>query len=201
MSRPFVFGGGAVAELLAVCNTENSSPGWRNWQTQRTQNPPGRKPLGGSTPPPGTRAQTGAFNICTRNRERPATSDLTMTGVWETLKSYFWWSYERGGLHYDVMVTLILVFVFLSPLVVNFNDKPVERMPHPTRVVLLPDGNSGYIYQIDAAAVAGANGSVKTRLQRVIEPIAGEVEVARYEEVRDSSGHVVAYKVWVQRSF
>jgi hypothetical protein len=29
-------------------------PGWRNWQTQRTQNPPRFTPRGGSTPPPGT---------------------------------------------------------------------------------------------------------------------------------------------------
>jgi hypothetical protein len=124
-----------------------------------------------------------------------------MTRFLQILKSYFWWSYDRGSLHYDVMVTLILVFVFFSPLVINFNDKPTGRLPHPTRVVLLPDGNSGYIYQIDAAAVAGGNGSVEARLQRVIEPIAGEVEVARYEEVRDGFGHVVAYKVWVQRTF
>ena len=30
-------------------------PGWRNWQTQWTQNPPDRKILAGSTPAPGTR--------------------------------------------------------------------------------------------------------------------------------------------------
>jgi hypothetical protein len=32
-------------------------PGWRNWQTQRAQNPPRFTPRGGSTPPPGTIAQ------------------------------------------------------------------------------------------------------------------------------------------------
>src|SRR5580765_2323384 len=34
--------------------TETQGPGWRNWQTQRTQNPPRFTPRGGSTPPPGT---------------------------------------------------------------------------------------------------------------------------------------------------
>jgi hypothetical protein len=33
---------------------------------------------------------------------------------------------------------------------------------------------------------------------RVIEPIAGEVSVARYQKVRDASGRLT-YKVWVQR--
>src|SRR5947209_3484644 len=32
----------------------NPEPGWRNWQTQRAQNPPRFTPRGGSTPPPGT---------------------------------------------------------------------------------------------------------------------------------------------------
>jgi len=45
----------------------------------------------------------------------------------------------------------------------------------------------------DAATIQGY-------LQRVIEPIiAGEVEIARYEPVRDKSGRVVAYKVWLRQ--
>jgi hypothetical protein len=34
---------------------------------------------------------------------------------------------------------------------------------------------------------------------RVIEPIAGEVEITRYEPVHDAKGKVVGYKVWVTR--
>src|SRR5262245_44852587 len=36
--------------------TRRCRPGWRNWQTQWTQNPPDRKILAGSTPAPGTTA-------------------------------------------------------------------------------------------------------------------------------------------------
>jgi hypothetical protein len=105
-----------------------------------------------------------------------------MRHVWRTVLNFLWWSYERGSIQYDIMVTLILLFIFLAPLKINFKDKPIERMPHPTRVVLIPDGDSGYIYQIDAAGVAGKDpGGVQAYLQRVIEPIAGEVEIARYE--------------------
>ncbi len=51
---------GRFAWLRALTlNSRGSSlssfkPGWRNWQTQRTQNPPRFTPRGGSTPPPGT---------------------------------------------------------------------------------------------------------------------------------------------------
>ena len=31
------------------------------------------------------------------------------------LRSYFYWTYPRGNIHYDVMVTLILLFIFVTP--------------------------------------------------------------------------------------
>jgi hypothetical protein len=123
-----------------------------------------------------------------------------MRRVWQTISGFVWWSYDRGSIQYDIMVTLIVLFLFLAPLKINFKDKPIERTPHPTRVVLIPDVDSGYIYQIDAVGVTGKDeGNVRAYLQRVIEPIAGEVEILRYEPVYDKKGHVVAYKVWLEK--
>jgi hypothetical protein len=123
-----------------------------------------------------------------------------MKRAWQTISSFIWWSYDRGSIPYDIMVTLILLFIFLAPYRINFKDKPIERTPHPTKIVLIPDGDSGYIYQIDVAGVMGKDeASVQAYLQRVIEPIAGEVEIARYEPVYDKKGHVVAYKVWLEK--
>ena len=53
-----------------------------------------------------------------------------MGAIWRTIRGYILWSYERGSLHYDIMVTLILLFVFVSPHFINFKDKPVERNPY-----------------------------------------------------------------------
>jgi len=124
-----------------------------------------------------------------------------MGRAWRAITSFIWWSYDRGSIQYDVMVTLILLFIFLAPRKINFKDKPIERTPHPTRVVLIPDADNGYIYQVDAAEAAGKDPAVvQVYLQRVIEPIiAGEVEIARYEPVRDRAGRVVAYKVWLRQ--
>ncbi len=97
------------------------------------------------------------------------------------------------------MVTLILLFIFVTPFYVNFNDKPAERKPHPTGVVVIPDGD-GFIYRIDATAVPGSSAEeINSGLMRVIEPIAGEAKIVRYEPLQDLSGHTVAYKVWVHR--
>ena len=122
-----------------------------------------------------------------------------MSRIWRTIRSYILWTYERGSMQYDVMVTLILLFIFVSPYWINFKDKPIERTPHQTGVVVFPDGQSGFIYQIEAAAVHGDPTTFETDLRRVIEPIAGEIEITKYEPVRDANGQVVAYKVWVTR--
>jgi hypothetical protein len=123
-----------------------------------------------------------------------------MGAIWRTIRGYILWSYERGSLHYDIMVTLILLFVFLSPRLINFNDKPVERNPHPTGVVVIPDPEGGLIYQIPASAVVIGNGiDIRQQLQRIIEPISGAVSVTRYDTVKDASGNVQSYKIWVQK--
>jgi len=124
---------------------------------------------------------------------------VPMTRFWRTIRDYILWSYERGTIQYDVMVTLILLFVFLSPLWINFHDKPVERNPHPTGVVVTPEAG-GFVYQIDGSAITGTDdASVREQLLRVVEPISGEVSITRYEAVRDRQGRVVTYKVWVQK--
>ena len=89
-----------------------------------------------------------------------------MGKISQTIKGYIWWMYPRGSVHYDVMVTLILAFIFLTPLWINFRDKPVERSPHQTEVVVKPEGN-GFIYTVDAASIKpGGDEEVREALLR-----------------------------------
>jgi len=123
-----------------------------------------------------------------------------MQRIWKTIRSIIFWEYERGSLQYDLMVTLILAFIFLTPRYVNFNDKPVERIPHQTGVVVLPDGQGGLVYQVEATAVSSSGDlTLEAALLRVIEPIAGEVTIVRREPVYDRDGRLSAYKVWVSK--
>ena len=122
-----------------------------------------------------------------------------MGALWRTIRGYILWSYDRGTLHYDIMVTLILLFVFVSPHFINYKDKPVERNPHPIGVMVIPDAQGGFIYQIPASAVtAKSEADVRKQLVKIIEPISGAVSVSRYETVKDASGHPLGYKVWVE---
>jgi len=120
-----------------------------------------------------------------------------MSRIWRTIKGYLFWTYTRGSFHYDVMVTLILAFIFIAPRFIDFKDKPATHQPHATDIIASADGTT---YQVDASAVDAQDESiVRVNFQRVLRPIAGPVTVERVEPVRDASGHVVAYRAWVRR--
>jgi hypothetical protein len=125
---------------------------------------------------------------------------LPMNAVWRTIRGYILWQYERGTLHYDIMVTLILIFILFSPRVINFNDKPIARNPHPTEVVVTSDAEGRLIYQVAASAVSPEDdSSMEDQLLRIIEPISGAVSIVSYEPVKDGKGKIQSYKVLAQR--
>jgi len=117
------------------------------------------------------------------------------------LRNYVFWTYQRGSVHYDVMVTLILLFIFLSPLVINYHDKPVERTLPPSQVLVKNDGHNGLTYQIDATTLAAFHDhDLKLDLRSVIVPISGYVTIDRYEAVMAPGGkRIIAYRVWAHR--
>jgi hypothetical protein len=118
--------------------------------------------------------------------------------VGKTIKGYFWWTYPRGSFHYDVMVTLILAFIFLAPRWINFNDKPPGRPAHPTAVLVQPDGEHGFIYQLDASAIdATEDKAIRRQLKGVIEPFSGAMVIDHYVLAGDTAHP--AYRVWVHR--
>lgn len=120
------------------------------------------------------------------------------------LKNYFFWTYSRGSFHYDVMVTLILLFIFITPHVWDYGDHPsrAARPIHPIEVVT--NGTHGLIITVQASDVlvgtAASDPDVKRALRQAIEPVTGDaVFVERWELARDSAGNPSAWKVWAHR--
>ena len=125
---------------------------------------------------------------------------LPMKGALRTIRSYILWQHERGTLHYDIMVTLILMFIFISPLVINFHDKPVPRGLHQTEVLVTPGADGTLAYLIPASSiVAGDDQSIREQLLRIIKPISGDVSIVSYEAVDEGKGHVQSFKVLAKR--
>jgi hypothetical protein len=123
------------------------------------------------------------------------------------LKRYFFWTYERGSFHYDVMVTLILLFLFISPRVIDFRAKPVRVVPlQKSEVLVKAEGPEGiyqrFVYEIRVEDLGGAKSDdeMHEALLRVIQPIAGYVRIeGTPKPVLDTKGHIVAYDATVLR--
>src|SRR5260370_16828700 len=126
--------------------------------------------------------------------------------MFKLLGSYIFWAYGRGSEQYDSMVTAILVFMFVSPHIIAYKDKPVETVALHASEVLVREagtshGSSRFIYQVRAEDMGpvATDSERRAAILRVIEPISGEVSLDHYEAVRDAQGKVIAYNVWVLR--
>ena len=117
------------------------------------------------------------------------------------LKSYLFWTYPRGSFHYDVMVTLILIFLFVSPHLINYRDRPQETLTSTRDILVRTNGKNAWIYQIGADRLADTSNEdkLKAELLQSIDGISGNVQIDRYREEKDASGHVTQYRVWAHR--
>lgn len=122
-----------------------------------------------------------------------------------TLRGYLFWTYERGSLHYDVMVTLILVFLFVAPRFIDFKDHPapdVALQPHQVLVRYAGRTSSAqrFVYTVRSADLHNATGpALQAAALSIIQPLVGPVTVERIDPVKNVRGQIVAYDVTVLR--
>ena len=124
-------------------------------------------------------------------------------GLKAILRSYFYWEYPRGNVHYDVMVTLILLFIFVTPRLWDFGARPspISGIRHSIQVAGY--GTQGLIITVQASDVkipAGASDyTVRETLRNAIEPVTGDaVTVERWKTIEDAQGNL-AWQVWAHR--
>jgi len=120
---------------------------------------------------------------------------MTMSRI---LRSYFFWTYERGSFHYDVMVTLILAFIFLTPRIWNYGDRPQDEKLAPGSVLVKAAGPGDFVYEIPAAQIHPGD-SLDAQLQQNVQSISGPVVIDRYETVKEPHGKITVYRVWAHR--
>ncbi|HWP86015.1 MAG TPA: hypothetical protein VNN17_12540 [Terriglobia bacterium] len=109
------------------------------------------------------------------------------------------WTYERGTWQYDIMVALILAFIFLTPRS-WFGDQPAA--PEASGVVLLSSNQQEKVYQVPAALLktdlSAGTEALGGQLQQVIEAYVGKpVRLVHFKPEKDESGKVVSYAVRV----
>lgn len=117
-----------------------------------------------------------------------------------TLKGYLFWTHDRGSIPYDVMVTLILAFIFITPHLWHYGDQP--QLPQETRksVVVHTAPGGELVFNIPASRVKAApSNAIQPQLERDVRAISGAVTVDRVEAMKDSTGKVTGYKLWAHR--
>jgi hypothetical protein len=122
------------------------------------------------------------------------------------LKRYIFWTYERGSFHYDVMVTLILLFLFVAPRFIDFGDKPLTAVPlRHSEVLVKEQGSTGtegrFVYEIRVDDLHGAktDSELRTAILNVVQPMAGDVTLEKVMPVLDGKNRVVAYDATILR--
>jgi hypothetical protein len=110
-----------------------------------------------------------------------AANQTPKRGIRKVILSYFYWTYPRGSFHYDVMVTLILAFIFVTPHLWNYGDKPqsIAHLRHPMQVIGVGDQDDPHmIVTIDSTDVVAPDGAsisqMKSILRKAIEPVTGD---------------------------
>ena len=115
--------------------------------------------------------------------------------IWAWLRSALFWSYRRGSWQYDVIVALILAFVFLTPRSL-FNDRPSEAVVHEVK-----RGDDGSrVFWIEPGALEQTDQAGADRQSReLVRSFGGEtLQVVRTESALDAAGNVRAYIVYAR---
>jgi hypothetical protein len=96
------------------------------------------------------------------------------------------------------MVTLILLFIFVTPHLWNYRDRPSPRGMSSSEVLVKTESPDHFLYQINASKIDTSQ-DVQAALLQNVEAISGDVVLDKYETSKDSSGKIVAYRVWAHR--
>ena len=114
------------------------------------------------------------------------------------LKRFIFWDYPRASWQYDVMVGLILAFIFLTPRD-WFRDQP--RIPKASNIALLPAEKGESVFFVNTELLAGVAETQRVpRLTQILRTQAADrrLEVTRIEPVLDSEGGLQGYMAFAR---
>lgn len=114
------------------------------------------------------------------------------------LKRFILWDYPRASWQYDVMVALILAFIFLTPRE-WFRDQP--RNPTASSIAPLPSENGSSVFFVSSELLAGvAENQRAATLTKVLQTRTSDrqLRVTRVKPVLDSEGGLQGYMAFAR---
>lgn len=109
------------------------------------------------------------------------------------LKRFILWDFQRGSWQYDVMVGVIVGFIFLTPRA-WFRDQP--RIPSARSIAMLPPENGSSAYWVDQLVLAQTPESGRVaKAAEALRTYTGNqrLSVSRVEPIRSSEGELLGY--------
>lgn len=108
------------------------------------------------------------------------------------LKRFILWDYPRAGWQYDVIVAVILAFIFLTPREL-FRDQP-----KPSNIVLLPAEHGSSAFWMEPELLAGVPENERTaRAAALLKAKTGKKQnVARLEPLFDIEKDIKGYMAY-----
>ncbi len=114
------------------------------------------------------------------------------------LKRFILWDYSRATWQYDLMVGIILAFIFLTPRA-WFRDQP--RIPTARSIAPVPGEHGGSLFFVNPELLAGVpEGQHAAKLTQLLHSQTGnpKLTVNRVEPVLDSEGKLQGYMAFGQ---
>ena len=113
------------------------------------------------------------------------------------LKRFILWDFPRGGWQYDVMVGIIVAFVFLTPRD-WFRDQP--RVPNATGIAVLPSEHGSSVFFIDKELLPDAAPEKQTApaTQALRSRLGSHLTVTRVKAIRTAEGELQGYMAFAR---
>jgi hypothetical protein len=111
--------------------------------------------------------------------------------LWKAIRPAVFWSYKRGSWQYDIMVALILAFIFFTPR--NwFRDQP-----QPQQIVMLQSEHDWAVFLVDPGLIRNpAPEQLEPELRRLLEQRAHRrISRLRTEPAHNAEGRLTGYLV------
>lgn len=108
------------------------------------------------------------------------------------------WDYPRGSRGYDVIVAIIVAFIFLTPRD-WFRDQP--RIPKASHIAMLPTENGSSPFFVDVQLLEKIPESQRVAsLTEMLRKNTGNrnLRVVRLEPIRDSEGELQGYMAFAR---
>jgi hypothetical protein len=109
------------------------------------------------------------------------------------LKRLLMWDFPRASWQYDVIVGLILAFIFLTPRE-RFYDQP--RIPHASSITMLPAENGSTPFYVDPQLLEGITENQRVgKLSEILQKRMSNrrLHVIRVEPILNSEGELQGY--------